>query len=90
MSVLLGPSDWTTGAAIQVLSRLGRENEAIAPDIHDAFQQLANHRPDWGYCCWEYALFSHWLELPHLFPKEREDLQRTLRKIESRGANDRG
>lgn len=84
LSILLGPSDWTTTAAILAMSHLGRENDVIAPKIHDAFQQLANNRPNEGYCCWEHTLFSHWLELPHLFPNEREELQRTLREIESR------
>jgi hypothetical protein len=78
--------DWTTGAAIQVLSRLGRENEAIAPDVHNAFQRLADHRPDEGYWCCEHTLYSYWLELPHLFPKEREELQRKLCEIESHAA----
>jgi tetratricopeptide (TPR) repeat protein len=85
VSVLLGPQDWATEAAIRVLARLGRENEAFAPDIHDAFQQLADHRPKAGYCCWERTLFRSWLELPHLFPKEREALERTLREIEAQG-----
>lgn len=81
---MLGPSDWATEAAIRVLARLGRDYEPIAPDIHDLFQQLADHRPDIGYCCWEQTLFRSWLELPHLFPKEREELKRVLREIESR------
>lgn len=81
-SVLLGPSDWTTSAAIAVLARLGRENEAIAPDIHDAFQQLADHRPDGGFCCWERNLYAEWLTLPHLFDREREQLEKTLRAID--------
>lgn len=57
LSVLLGPSDWATEAAVRVLARLGHENDAFAPDIHDAFQQLADHRPEPGYCCWERTLF---------------------------------
>jgi tetratricopeptide (TPR) repeat protein len=85
LSVLLGPQDWTTEAAIRVLARLGRENESFAPDIGDAFGQLADHIPKTGYCCWERTLFDCWLELPHLFPKEREGLQKKLREIEARG-----
>jgi hypothetical protein len=81
-SVLLGPGDWATNAAIRVLARLGREHEPIAPDIHEAFQQLRSHRPNDGYCCWEHTLFRHWLELPCLFPRERKELQEALRKIE--------
>jgi hypothetical protein len=90
LSVLLGPSDWATAAAIRVLARLGRENESFAPDVGDAFQQLAEHRPDEGYCCWEETLFRSWLELPHLYPEERKNLQRTLREIEARGEKEEG
>lgn len=82
LSVLFGPSDWTTEAAIRALARIGCEEEALAPDIHDAFQKLADHRPDAGYCCWEHTLFGCWLHLPHLFPQEREKLEQTLREIE--------
>lgn len=81
MSVLLGPRDWPTEEAIRVLARLGREHESIATDIHDAFQKLADHRPDQGYCPWEQPLYRRWLELPHLFPAERDELQRTLDAI---------
>jgi hypothetical protein len=84
LSVLHGPSDWATEAAIRALSRLGVENEAFAPDIGDAFQVLANHRPNTGYCCWERSLFQHWLDLPHLFPNEREEMQKELKKMEQR------
>ncbi len=81
-SILLGPQDWPTNAAIEILTRLAREREAIAPDVHDAFQLLADHRPDFGACPWELCLYRHWVELPHLFPKEKEDLQRTLKELE--------
>jgi hypothetical protein len=87
-SVLLGPSDWTTQAAIRVLARLARDYEPIAPDIHDAFQQLADHRPDTGYCCWEETLFRCWRDLPHLFPNERQEMDRLLREIENRNRQD--
>ena len=84
LSVLHGPQDWATVAAIRVLARLGRENERFAPDIHDAFGLLADHRPDSGDCCWERPLYRAWLSMPHLFPKEREQLEKKLRKIEAR------
>lgn len=88
LSVLLGPQDWATEAAIRVLARLGSENEAYAPNIHEAFEQLEGHRPDSGYCCWEVTLYRSWLELPHLFPKERQDLERKLRETENRNAKE--
>ena len=83
LSVLFGPQDWATKSVILALARLGRENEWFAPDIHDAFQKLADHRPDRGFCCWEKTLYRAWLELPHLFPAERTKLQATLRDLEA-------
>src|SRR5262249_10950599 len=78
LSVLHGPQDWATEAAIRVLARIGRENEAYAPDIHDAFQLLADNRPDGGDLGWERALYSHWLTLPHLYPDERKLMENIL------------
>ena len=88
MSVLLGPSDWATEAAIRALTRLGMEYEVIAPDIHDAFGLLAKHRPNGGHCCWEHTLYRHWPDLPHLFDVEREALQQRLREVEAWLASD--
>jgi hypothetical protein len=85
LSVLLGPSDWATEAAIRALAYIGWENEPYAPDIHDAFQILADNLPNTGFCCWEQTLFRCWLDLPHLYPQEREKLQEVLQEIEARG-----
>jgi hypothetical protein len=81
-SILLGPTDWTTIAAIQILAKIGRTEEVYAPDIHTAFQKLADHRPDRGYCCWLRPLYAAWLQLPHLFPKERKEFERVLQRID--------
>ena len=83
LSVLWGPRDWTTEAAIRVLAYLACQNEVLAPAIHDAFHKLADHRPGAGYWGWVHVLYQCWQDLPHLFPDEREDLQRTLRDIEA-------
>jgi tetratricopeptide (TPR) repeat protein len=82
LSVLHGPQDWATEAAIRVMAWLGRENEAYCPDIHDAFQKLEDHRFDRGYCWWLKTLYTHWLTLPHLWPEERKALQRRLKELE--------
>jgi tetratricopeptide (TPR) repeat protein len=82
-SVLLGPQDWSTEAAIRALTRIARENETYAPAMGEAFQQLADHRPRGGYCWWEHTLYQCWLELPHLFPGEREELQKKLKEIQA-------
>jgi hypothetical protein len=83
LSALLGPQDWITQAAIRAMTRVARENETHSPAIGEAFQQLADHRPYPGFCCWEHTLYQHWVELPHLFPGEREELQKKLKAIEA-------
>jgi len=88
LSVLLGPQDWTTEAAIRVLAHLGRENEAYAPDIHDAFQELSDNRPNAGHWSWELTLFRCWLQLPHLYPQEREALEKKVHALEAQGQED--
>jgi tetratricopeptide (TPR) repeat protein len=88
MSVLHGPQDWATEAAIRVLTRIGRENEAYAPDIHDAFQVLADNRPDGGYWGWVRTLFSHWQALPHLYPDERKALEQVVADLDARDEPD--
>ena len=81
-SVLHGPMDWTTDAAIRALTQLGLENPAFALDIHEAFQLLAEHQPDRGHWGWVRLLYSCWLQLPHLFPPEREKMQQILREMD--------
>jgi hypothetical protein len=81
MSILHGPMDWATEAAIRVMAKLGRDHEAYAPDIHDAFQVLADARPDTGYWSWERTLHQQWLSLPHLYPDERKALEKTLEAL---------
>jgi tetratricopeptide (TPR) repeat protein len=90
LSVLHGPQDWATEAAIRVMARIGREYEAYAPDIHDAFQLLADNRPDGGYWGWERTLYSHWLSLPHLYPDERKAMEKVLADLDARNKADEG
>ncbi|MCC2668491.1 MAG: repeat protein [Armatimonadetes bacterium] len=88
LSALHGPQDWATIAAIRALARLGQENEAFSPQIGEAFQLLADHRPEPSYCCWEYPLYQYWVSLPHLFPGEREELHAKLQQIEAEDAEE--
>lgn len=78
LSILFGPSDWTTRAAIDVLARIAVNEPANALDIHQAFETLAAHRPDRGFCCWEYKLHEEWLSNPILFDDEREQIEAKL------------
>jgi hypothetical protein len=83
-SVLHGPMDWTTSAAIRALTQLALENPAFALDIHEAFQLLAEHQPDRGHWGWVRLLYTCWLQLPHLFPAERQKMQQILHEMDAK------
>jgi tetratricopeptide (TPR) repeat protein len=78
LSLLLGPRDWSTEAAIVALARLASDLEWIGLDVHSAFLALDRARPDSGGCCYEYALLRFWSGLPGLFPDERKALRERL------------
>jgi hypothetical protein len=81
-SILFGPLDWTTTAAIITLSYLAIKCEVISPDIHQAFLKVEKAVPKKGFCCYLHALYYNWQSLPHLFPHEREHIQKKLRLSE--------
>lgn len=83
LSVLFGPSDWATSAAIQALAWIGQDEPAHALDIHRCFERLEAHRPDSGYCCWLATLYDSWRHLPVLFEPEREALAVKLAELSS-------
>lgn len=83
MSLLLGPQDWSTEAAIVALSRLASEVEWIGLDLHDVFLALDRARPDSGGCCYQYALFRFWSRLPGPFDDERQALRDRLARLEA-------
>jgi tetratricopeptide (TPR) repeat protein len=78
MSVLFGPMDWTTNAAIDVLAFLAERHPAYAYDIHKSFQFLEQKCPTSGFCCWQHHLWHRWQSLPLLFDQERDELQKKL------------
>jgi len=83
-TVLFGPRDWATVAAIMALTHLAMENESISHNLNQAFAKLAAAIPDTGYCCYEYPLYYHWRYLPNLFEKEYEAIADKLQEIRAR------
>jgi tetratricopeptide (TPR) repeat protein len=79
MSVLFGPMDWATNAAIDVLVFLAERYPVLAYDVHKSFEYLEEKRPDGGHCCWQKHLYRRWQWLPLLHDKEREELQAKLK-----------
>lgn len=82
LSVLFGPRDWITNAAIKVLTYIAESEPQHAAKIGDAFTLLAEQHPRIGHCCWEHTLYSNWLRLPHLFASEREAIEKMLFQLE--------
>jgi tetratricopeptide (TPR) repeat protein len=82
LSALWGPRDWTTIAAIIVMTQIARHDDSTATDIRDAFATLADHRPEDGFCCYEHALYSNWILLPCIPDKERRALEKELKRLE--------
>lgn len=77
-SLLHGPMDWSTSAAIVALACLSEDEHAIATDVHRGFARLLLARPDSGAVCWEETLLSEWLWLRGLYPRERDVLRTRL------------
>jgi hypothetical protein len=82
LSVLHGPMDWTTEAAVRVLAYLGHQEEPLAPDIHDEFQRLYDNRPSHGHWGWYRTLLQCWPWLPHLYDRERDEMRKQLAALD--------
>ncbi|NHZ44950.1 hypothetical protein [Massilia aquatica] len=78
VSVLFGPMDWTTCAAIRVLAWIAAAEPACATDILGLFARMERHIPEVGHWDWVTLLYQQWLEIPSLFDAEREELRRKL------------
>lgn len=84
LSLLHGPMDWSTEAAIVALARLTRDEPAILTEVHRAFATLLAARPSSGAACWEETLIDQWLDLPGLYPPERDELEQRWRELQER------
>lgn len=71
-SILHGPMDWSTSAAIVALACLTEDEHAIAGDVHRGFARLLLARPDSGGVPWYATLLSEWPWVRGLYPRERE------------------
>ncbi|HTJ46034.1 MAG TPA: tetratricopeptide repeat protein [Kofleriaceae bacterium] len=65
-SLLYGPTDWTTSAAIVVLGYLARTDATIRAEVLQAFAWMQSIIPKQGFTCWEYPLACVWLSMPGL------------------------
>ena len=64
-SLLYGPSDWVTGAAIVAVAWRALAEPAARPEVEAIFQWLRSQIPAEGYTPWEIVLADCWLGLGH-------------------------
>ena len=62
-SLVFGPSDWTTSAAIIALGFRAKANPALRGEVEQLFAWLRGQAPARGYTGWEYVLAQVWLGL---------------------------
>lgn len=74
-SLLYGPTDWTTGAAIVALGVLARKDPAIRAEVAQAFAWMQSQVPNEGFCCFELPLVQTWLSFPDLDELTRKRLE---------------
>lgn len=81
MSLLYGPTDWSTGAAIVALGVLARQDAAIRAEVAQAFGWMLGQIPKEGFCCWELPLVQTWLTFPDLDDVTRKRLEQHKERI---------
>lgn len=81
LSLLHGPMDWSTEAAIVALVRSALEQPVIELDVHRAFAVLDAGKPSTGRVSYERTLIDQWLYLPGLYPGEREALEKRFDEL---------
>ena len=71
LSVLHGPMDWSTEAAILSCTLLAQREPWLQVAITEAFRTLEAARPDEGAVCWEPCLYTLWPRIPGLTSEQR-------------------
>lgn len=81
MSLLYGPTDWTTGAAAVALGVLARGDAQIRAEVAQAFGWLLGQVPKEGFCCFELPVVMTWLTFPDLDDVTRKRLEQYKERI---------
>jgi len=72
LSLLNGPMDWTTDAALVALTGVAMDAPELVWEIHELFLRLAEYSPPDARVCWEEVLPWCAMNLPGLPPELRE------------------
>jgi hypothetical protein len=81
MSLLYGPTDWTTGAAAVALGVLARGDAQIRAEVAQAFGWLLGQVPKEGFCCFELPVVQTWLTFPDLDDVTKKRLEAYKERI---------
>jgi hypothetical protein len=73
-SLLYGPSDWTTDAAIIAMYFRAKENPALRPEVENMFQWMRGQIPEKGFTSWEAPLAHSWRALGGHSPEVEREL----------------
>ena len=84
IDLVLGPTDWTTVAAIIALAALAGEDPEAAEVIDQLFLHRLDARPRDGLPCYEHALIWHLRRMPGRSEADRERLDEELARVEAR------
>ncbi len=79
-SIIGGPIDWTTNAAIAALTDVAMRNPARGGEVIELFKALRKQMPKEGYWCVEPELDHHMLILPSIEEKMRKQILKDLHK----------
>lgn len=83
LSLVNGPMDWTTDAAIVALTELALDEPAALPEVAEVFLQLLEEIPDEGHSWFGEALAQSFLRLPGRPPHERGRFSKLLDALQS-------
>jgi tetratricopeptide (TPR) repeat protein len=81
-SLVFGPSDWTTSAAIIALGFRARENPALRPEIEQLFGWLRGQAPARGFTGWEHVLAHVWLDLGNHPEQTKAGIEAWLQQLD--------
>jgi hypothetical protein len=78
-SLVMGPVDWTCGAAVLALTALALEDAQIRAEVVPLFRSLLNAIPNPGQVCYAHALVYCYLQLPTHDDPERATMEEWVR-----------
>jgi tetratricopeptide (TPR) repeat protein len=81
-SLVFGPSDWTSAAAVIALGFRAKENPALRPEVEQLFGWLRSQAPARGHTEWEHVLAYVWLGLGSHAEAHQASLEEWIEQLE--------